>query len=162
MVKWLFIRNIMRKYVSPFITYKEYQCSCCHHLPAEFYTENGERKRRVPLLYTFLFDAFADIREKWGKSIPITSGYRCPSHQQRLIDNGMSSPISAHMFGLALDLDCKNIKEVERLYKVIKERQGSLRIGYYIGTGTFIHIDTAYLIKPKLSLAWREGITWSK
>jgi len=152
----------MRKYISKFITFKEYKCSCCGKLPAEFYTDNGGRKKNVPLIYTFLFDAFADIREKWGKPIHITSGYRCPEHQQRLIDNGMSTPISAHMFGLALDLDCKDIKEVDRLYKVIKNRQASLRVGYYIGTGTFIHLDTAYLIQPKLSLAWREGITWSK
>lgn len=152
----------MKKYISKYITFKEYQCSCCGMLPAEFYHSNGGRKDGVPLIYTYLFDAFCDIREKWGKPIPISSGYRCPQHQQRLIDNGVGAVMSAHVFGLALDLDCSSVKEVEKLYKVIKDRQPSLRIGYYTKAGTFIHIDTAYLIKPRISKSWMEGITWSK
>ena len=152
----------MRKYISKYITYKEYQCSCCHRLPSEFYHSNGGRKDEVPLIYMPLFSDFCDIREKWGKPIHITSGYRCPDHQQRLIDSGMSSPISAHMFGLALHMDCKDVKEVEKLYKVIKSVDASLRIGYYTQAGTFIHIDTIYLARPQLSKAWLEGVTWSR
>jgi len=152
----------MKKYISPYLTYKEYQCSCCGKLPALFYHDNGGRKSGVPFIYTYLFDAFADIREHWGKPITVSSGYRCPDHQQRLIDNGVSSPISAHMFGMALDLDFNNKKEVEKAYGIIKKYQPELRVGYYTETGTFIHIDTAYLIRPKLAQAWRESITWSK
>lgn len=152
----------MRKYVAPYITYKEYQCSCCGKLPAEYYHDNGGRKDSIPQIYLPIFEAFADIREKWGKPIPVTSGYRCMQHQLRLIDNGVGALLSAHVFGMALDLDCKNVKEVEKLYKVIKDRQPSLRVGYYTKAGTFIHIDTAYLIKPRLSNSWLEGITWSK
>jgi len=151
-----------RKYIYHYITYDEYKCSHCGKLPAEFYHDDGGRREDVPLVYKPIFEAFASIREEWGKPIYITSGYRCPDYQQRLIDNGVSHPLSAHMFGMALDMDCKNVKEVNKMYEVIKENQPELRVGYYIDTGTFIHIDTAYLIKPRLTPAWRPGITWSK
>jgi len=100
---------------------------------------------------------FDDIREEWGNPININSGYRCPVHNASL--NG-SSPISAHMFGLALDCDCCDNMEVEQLFVLIDDMYPDLRIGKYTGGSTFIHIDQAFKIYPRASVSWREGARW--
>lgn len=69
--------------------------------------------------------------------------------------------MSAHMFGLALDLDCDDIDEVYELDDVIATITPDLRRGRYTDSGTFIHIDTAYFIYPRASHAWVEGKEWT-
>jgi len=152
----------MKKYISKYVTFKEYQCSCCHHLPPDFYSDNGGRSDKIPMIYSYLFENFEEIRRRWGKAIPITSGYRCPEHQQRLIDNGVGALASAHVLGLALDLDTKSVKETEKLYKLIADTNPDLRIGMYTKAGTFVHIDIAYMANPRLSRKWYKGNRWFK
>lgn len=153
-----------KKYIAKFITYREYECSHCHRLPPLFYHDDGDRQGVVPYIYSEFFDIFREIREKWGRSIPITSGYRCIKHQKDLYDQGISSAIlSVHMFGLAMDLDCKDEYEVKGMVKLIKRICPELRIGHqaYLHRGqSFIHIDCGYLINPPYSKKLHRGAEW--
>lgn len=57
-----------------------------------------------------LYDRFEILREKCG-NVPliITSGYRCPSHNNSLKD---SAKLSRHIAGLALDIKYPSIFDV--------------------------------------------------
>lgn len=136
----------MSKYVSDYILLTEYECSCCKKLPLDLDIED--------LLYCYyeLFEAFKDIRNEWNKPIPISSGYRCERHNYAV--GGV--PLSAHMFGCALDLDIEDSR-VDALRGVIELVAPDLRMGIYPG---FIHIDTAYLIRPRVSPDWEKGVRW--
>ena len=133
--------------ISKYITNSEYSCRCCSELPPDYGVYPYEE----------FFDIFDDIREEWGKPIIINSGYRCPVHNASLFG---ASPISAHIFGMALDLRCNDNDEVDELYDHIVGMYPSLRIGRYKGDATFIHIDTAFKISPRASINWREGARW--
>ena len=136
--------------ISKYITEAEYRCKCCDQLPQSFDQDD------VATPFQILFDSFDFIREEWGKPIYITSGYRCPMH------NAMvgGRVLSAHMFGLALDLDCK-MDEVYELAELIEDLCPDLRRGRYTDLGSFIHIDAAYYIYPKATENWKEGARWT-
>ena len=134
--------------VSQYLTLAEYRCGHCDALPPSLDLED------IAFPFQILFDSFDFIREEWGKPIFVTSGYRCPIHNGYI----SGSVLSAHQWGLALDLDCDGIDEVYELADVIQELCPDLRRGRYDG---FIHIDTAYYIYPKASTAWVEGKRWT-
>ena len=154
----------MSKYISDYITFNEYACSCCHRLPPEFYDERGRLYPDVPEMYRKLFKVFRDIREKWGNPISITNGYRCLKHQKELYNQGISTAsVSPHITGLAMDLDFKDHDDTMKAAVMIKKLHPELRIGYkqYLYRGqSFIHIDTAYLVRPHFIPQWREGARW--
>ena len=133
--------------ISRYLLRSEYECACCGELPPDFDIYPYEE----------FFDVFDDIREEWGKPIKINSGYRCPVHNASLSG---SSPISAHLFGLALDCDCADNMEVEQLFTLIDDMYPELRIKKYTGGSTFVHIDQAFKIYPRASESWREGARW--
>ena len=139
------------KYVAEHITENEYKCKCCSNYPPDFDIDD------IPVPYEILFDSFKAIREAWDKPIRITSGYRCPMH------NAMvgGKVLSVHMFGLALDLDCKDIDEVYDLDELIEDTAPDLRRGRYTEWGSFIHIDCGYFIYPSASTAWVEKKRWT-
>lgn len=141
----------MSKKLSTYLYESEYRCKCCSELPPSLDLED------IATPFQILFDSFDFIREEWGKAIYVTSGYRCPMH------NAMvgGRVLSAHMFGLALDMDCDNIDEVYELADVIEDLCPDLRRGQYTGSGSFIHLDVAYYVYPKASLAWTEGKRWA-
>ena len=133
--------------VSKYITGTEFSCHHCEELPPDYGVYPYEE----------FFDVFDDIRERWGKPININSGYRCPSYNASLQG---ASPISAHQFGIALDLACNGNIEVGRLFDHIVSLYPQLRIGKYTGDSTFIHIDMAFKISPRASESWRQGARW--
>ena len=133
--------------LSKYISREEYACKHCNALPPDF--------DFYP--YEEFFDVFDSIREEWGKPIKINSGYRCPVHNASLSG---SSPISAHLFGLALDCECDDNMEVEQLFTLIDDMYPELRIRKYTGGSTFVHIDQAFKIYPRASESWREGARW--
>lgn len=154
----------MKKNIAVFITYKEYQCKCCHRLPPEFYYNGGGRVDSPPYLYRELFDSFKTIREKWGRPINISSGYRCLKKQKELYDQDATPAIiSTHCFGVALDLDTSDEEETKSLVKFIKRFCPDLRVGWktYLYRGqSFIHIDTGYRITPLYSKKLVRGAEW--
>jgi len=144
----------MSKYIAPFILEREYRCKCCKKLPVDLFTEENEPEIGTPFL--MLFKYFQDIRQAWGKAIPITSGYRCPERNKA--EGG--GPYSIHLFGLALDLDFKDVREVGKVAILIKQIAPDLRIGIYKEAGTFVHIDVGYYIYPRIDEKWRKGARW--
>lgn len=153
-----------RRFIAPYITFQEYQCSCCGRLPPEFYFNGGGRTQSPPYLYSKLFKDFKKIREKWGRPIKITSGYRCLKRQKELYDQEISSAvISVHNFGLALDLQASDEHEVRSMVKLIRQVCPELRIGWqaYLHRGqSFIHVDVGYLINPLYSKKLIQGASW--
>lgn len=144
----------MSKYIAPFILEKEYRCKCCRKLPVDLFTEESEPEIGAPFL--MLFKHFQDIRKAWGKAIPISSGFRCPERNRA--ERGLA--YSIHLFGLALDLDFKDVKEVSEATILIKQIAPDLRIGVYKEIGTFIHVDVGYFIYPRIDEKWRKGARW--
>ena len=139
----------MSELVAPYISKAEFSCHHCGMLPPDLETNE---------MYDILFRIFASIRESWGKPIVINSGFRCPLHNASI----GGSPISVHLFGLALDLDCVDEEEVAELYELINMLEPDLRIGQYKQNETFIHIDMGYVIDPRASSSWVEGVRWYK
>jgi len=139
------------KYIAPYILRSEYECPCCHRIPYQLERDG------IVMPYNILFESFELIREKWGKPIKISSGYRCPRYNKKV--GGV--PLSVHLFGLALDLDLPTIEEVRELDGLIERWLPNLRKGTYEKTGTFIHIDVGYFIYPIVLEEWREGCRWT-
>jgi len=136
--------------VSKYISEEEYRCPHCHQLPVGFDPSNLNVTRRT-ILYGF--DA---IRVEWGKPLPISSGYRCAVYNQ--LQN--YAPLSAHQFGVALDIDVNSVDEVKQLAQLIESLFPDFRRGEYTERGSFVHIDSAYLIQPKATVLWNEGRRW--
>lgn len=78
------------------------------------------------------------IRDHFGKSITITSGYRCPTHNRNV--GGASG--SRHAKGQAADIVVTGVKPAE--VAKYAESIGILGIGLYETSkdGHFVHIDT--------------------
>lgn len=77
------------------------------------------------------------LREAYGKPLVVTSGYRCPAHNQKVSSTGPNGP---HTTGKATDF------RVDRgdAYKLlaIAMEMGFRGIGVnQKGTGRFIHVD---------------------
>ena len=76
------------------------------------------------------------LRTKYGKSMRITSGYRCPQHP---VEARKTAP-GAHALGLAADVGVEGAEA----YKVL---QIALKLGFtgigvqQKGSGRFIHLD---------------------
>ena len=136
--------------ISKYISEEEYRCRHCHQLPVDFDSGNLNIARST-ILYGF--DA---IRVEWGRPLRVSCGYRCQTHNQLI--NG--APLSAHQFGIALDIDVSTVDEVEQLAQLIESLFPEFRRGEYTVSGTFIHLDTAYLIEPKATPLWSEGRRW--
>lgn len=79
---------------------------------------------------------YADsIREKVGKPIYITSGYRCQAYNSSLKN---SAPTSKHTLKCAFDLSTNNLNAVDK-YKIVEcAILAGLRVGIY---QNHIHID---------------------
>lgn len=131
--------------IAKYITTFEYECHCCGKLPPEF--ENHTH----PMVYDLLFDSFEIIREAFGSPIRISSGYRCPSHNSFV----GGKPLSAHLFGLALDL--ATAQDTEQVFQIIEKETPHLRVGRY---PTFLHLDVAYAIHPRVMDSWVKGARW--
>ncbi len=140
----------MTDYLSEYLTLAEYQCGHCQALPPDLFVHDIKRP------YSELFNIFDSVRATWGKPIPVSSGYRCPYHNTS-IGGAACSP---HMFGLALDLDLPNTAETEELYSLMDTDFPHLRIGKYVLSGSFLHVDVAYMIHPRPSHNFVKGARW--
>ena len=70
----------------------EFKCHCCGELP-----EHGMNPHLIELLQA--------IREKMGKSITITSGYRCQKHNEKV----SGAKHSQHVLGNAADIQMAGV-----------------------------------------------------
>ena len=137
----------MAEYVSNYVLLSEFECSHCRKLPPGLDLSHP--------FYSELFDSFSILRAEWGKPINITSGYRCPEHN---FDVG-GSLLSAHLWG-ALDCDLLP-SEVVNFADMVNDLTPDLRMGVYTVAGSFVHIDTGYIISPRVSASHRRGKRWT-
>jgi len=141
--------------IAKYITRQEYQCPCCGELPPDF----GDY--RHPAIYDTLFEYWEILRTAWGDPIRIGppdggGGYRC-SNYNALIHGAY---VSAHMFGMSLDPDLNTVQDVEDFCTLIDQKVPDLRVGKYTVSGTFVHMDTAWLIQPRAKEAWKKRVRW--
>lgn len=88
------------------------------------------------LVDTKLIDLLQKIRDHFGKSVNVNSGYRCPAHNSSPKVGG--NPSSHHLRGMAADIRVEGVtpNEVAKYAESI----GIQRIGLY---ETFVHIGSA-------------------
>ena len=60
-------------------------------------------------------------REKFGKGIVVTSGYRCQQLNEVLVETSGASPTSLHRFGMAADIIALGGKDHEELLQIFKK-----------------------------------------
>jgi hypothetical protein len=132
----------MTEYVAPYLTVVEYTCRHCLKLPPDF-IELGE-------MYNQFFDDYwVILRGEFGGPIKITSGYRCPPHNKAI--GGESC--SAHCTGFALDCRPVNL-DINRIVEIVEDKIPDVRMKVY---PTFVHLDVAFLCKPRLRDNWVKG-----
>jgi uncharacterized protein YcbK (DUF882 family) len=102
---------------------KEFECSC--------------QKCEVQYIEEELIEKLQKLRDLYGKPIAVTSGYRCPHHNEQV--GGAKN--SSHVNGMAADIQPKiiTLDELDNLYDIC------YTIFDNIGDGRnkrFIHVDT--------------------
>ena len=100
-------------------TNDEFRCKCCEELP-------------VTGMNTKLLDSLDELRDKVGKSVFVSSGYRCSSHNDTV--GGVKG--SYHTLGMAADIFVVGLLPVElaRICLLC----GFTGLGIY---DTFVHVD---------------------
>jgi len=140
------------------ILWKEFKCRHCGKLPPGFYFYDDNGKQHISLEYDTLFRVFEQLRGKMGQPLTITSGYRCLDYEKKMfidaVEDGTTASkalISAHLFGLALDIACRSFEEQGEMVRICRTLTPKPRIGWkvYKQQGQkLIHIDLAYLVVP--------------
>lgn len=104
-----------------YFTASEFDCSCC---------------RRNEMNEQFLAE-LDELRARYGKPLVVSSGYRCPTHNQRVSSTGATGP---HVQGLAADLRVDR----ENAVKLLEIAMSMSFTGFGVsqkGIVRFIHID---------------------
>ena len=107
----------------------EFACPCC---------------KRV-MLHPTQLKKLIELRGIIERPVYITSGYRCPSYNQKI--GGVVN--SYHLIGLAVDIKVKDISLIDLLE--ICEEIGFGGIGFY-EKKNFLHLD----VRPTKRARWRE------
>jgi uncharacterized protein YcbK (DUF882 family) len=84
-----------------------------------------------------LVDALDSLREQVGFAMPVTSGYRCPAHNQKVSSTGPNGP---HTTGLAADIGVSRDKAVALLAVALKMHFTGVGLNQK-GEGRFVHLD---------------------
>ena len=80
-----------------------------------------------------LIDNLQKLREDYGKSITITSGYRCLKHNTAI----GSTPTSQHVPGNAVDITAADLNDLYAKAEKYFDAVGDAR-----NKGKFVHLDT--------------------
>ena len=78
-----------------------------------------------------------DLRERYGKSLRVTSGYRCPEHNSNVSSTGASGP---HTTGKAIDFGASRGDAHALLEIAMSMNFSGIGIAQK-GSGRFIHLD---------------------
>ena len=108
--------------------------------PDEFACKHCGQNRMVPAFLAKL----DELRHRCGFPLVVSSGYRCPAHNQAVSSTGPNGP---HTTGQAVDLAVSH----ERAYIVLRVAiaMGFSGIGIHQrGPGRFIHLDTLTERRP--------------
>lgn len=108
-----------------------------HFLLSEFACRGTDCCGGANLIDEHLVDMLDALREECGFPFPVTSGYRCPKHNQRVSSTGLDGP---HTTGKAADIGVDRTKAVHVLQVAL--RMGFKGIGVnQKGSGRFVHLD---------------------
>jgi len=94
-----------------------------------------EETNDTPVVDYKLIEVLEDIRTYFNKSILVTSGYRCPIHNE----NVGGRPNSRHLLGRAADIIVRSRSPQEVVDYIESKYPDTLGVGLY---GTFTHIDS--------------------
>ena len=89
------------------------------------------------LIEDSLVDALDALREQLGFPMPVTSGYRCPEHNQKVSTTGPGGP---HTTGRAADIGVSRDKAVALLAAALKMNFTGLGLNQK-GDARFVHLD---------------------
>ncbi len=78
-----------------------------------------------------------ELREAFGKALVVTSGYRCPDHNERVSTTGRTGP---HTTGLAADIAVSGRDAVTVLRLALAAGFGGIGVQQK-GGGRFLHLD---------------------
>jgi uncharacterized protein YcbK (DUF882 family) len=111
------------KQLSPHFNSSEFECSC----------DNCD----VQLIDEELISKLEKVRELYGRSIRVNSGYRCADHNAKIGGKIRSS----HMSGLAADISptLLTLDDLDLLYEICYDIFDNIGDGRH---KKFIHIDT--------------------
>lgn len=140
----------MSKYIFPHLLHLEYRCKHCGRLPPDFYVQGTED---VSWFYLHLFGRYKIVRERWDRSINVTCGFRCPTHNKAI----GGAALGAHLWGGGLDMDFATVQDTEKMERIIEELIPEVRMIVHVKDGSFIHFDIMYLAYPRVSEFWYEG-----
>lgn len=114
-----------------------------HFNSSEFECPCKECKNATQYISSELLELLEEVREKYGKPIVVTSGYRCPAHNVNI--GGAKS--SSHLAGLAADISPKliTLDELDILYEICYNTFSNIGDGR---SKKFVHVDVR---PPKLS-----------
>lgn len=101
---------------------------------------NSVIKRHLTLLVKFILDP---LREKYGKPITVSSGYRCEELNE-LVGGAKNSQ---HKKGLAADITTGSISENKKLFDLIIKL--NLPFDQLINENNYKWIHVSYSAKPK-------------
>ena len=103
--------------------------------------DNRPSKCAYHLLHVLVQQLLDPIREAWGDSIVVSSGYRCK--QLNTLVGG--AKYSHHILGCAADIIAGNRADHRKLFKMIQKMQQEGRIKFtqliLEGNGRWIHIS---------------------
>lgn len=107
--------------MTPHFKKSELACRCgCGRLPSYVFMEKVER-----------------LRDRLGFPLVVTSGFRCPEHNNRVSRTGLSGP---HTTGRAIDLGVSHAHALEVVRMALSMGFTGIGIKQH-GTGRFIHLD---------------------
>ena len=101
---------------------------------------NSVIKRHLTLLVKFILDP---LREKYGKPITVSSGYRC----EELNELVGGAKTSQHKKGLAADITAGSVSENKKLFNLIIEL--NLPFDQLIDENNYKWIHVSYSAKPR-------------
>lgn len=121
-----------------FFKLAEFQCQCKEKCPG-----------KVPNLRINdqLLETLNKVREEFGQSIIVTSGFRCKRHNSAI----GGAVASQHLLGTAVDIrPASGSKEdLEELYRICQKEDGVVGLGDGRRKG-FIHVD----VRPGQRKEW--------
>lgn len=108
--------------LSPHFTAKEFTCKCGICL-----RQQVDEK---------LINMLEEVRALYGKPISVTSGFRCPRHQENLRGSGYQTSVgpSTHSYGQAADITGDDLPALFKAVEAIFDSYGVAK--------TFVHVDT--------------------
>ena len=107
--------------MTPHFHMNELQCRCgCGGLPKQDFMDKVEK-----------------LRDRLGFPLPVSSGYRCPEHNNRVSGTGRTGP---HTTGRAIDLNVSHGRALELLRMALSMGFTGIGIKQH-GAGRFIHLD---------------------